>query len=186
MRDIEREIELETKDIVALKDEVVAKVKENIHTASTDELKSAIEMVGELADAKLDCIKGKYYETLITAMEKNADDYGETWDENGEIKGFTRSRDSRGRYMRGYDDAMRDMRDMDRDSKHVMYYPNGNDMGNSRYETAKRGYEEVKDIKSLNALFDALEDDVRMLKPKMSATDQATARQRMTTLTNMF
>lgn len=68
-----------------------------------------------------------------------------------------------------------------------MDYPNSRMPNmNSRYDTARRGYEEHHDMISLNKIFDVIEEDVKELKPTMSATDRQTAHQRLTSLTNML
>ena len=73
-------------------------------------------------------------------------------------------------------------RDMDRKSRNTMYYSTGDMsrmMPQSRYESAKRGYEEVKDTESLTKLLNVLEGDIKELKPEMTPQDKATTRQKL-------
>lgn len=87
-----------------------------------------------------------------------------------------------GTMNRGYraDDEM--YRDMDKKSRNAMYYSAGDMsrmMPQSRYESAKRGYEEVKDTESLTKLLNVLEGDIKELKPEMTPQDKATTRQKL-------
>lgn len=91
--------------------------------------------------------------------------------------------------MRGYraDDEM--YRDMDKKTRNAMYYSAGDMsrmMPQSRYESAKRGYEEVKDTESLTKLLNVLEGDIKELKPNMSPQDKATTKQKLTEWVNLL
>lgn len=145
-----------------------------------------------------------YYYHITEAMENPEEKYGETYDENG--KYYTRMRDSRGRYMRGYNhnnrmyhDDMRGYdpeyyRDMDMDDDRMYYTENRMNIGNSsRYEKARRGYEESKQMNpskentsAIETIFDVLEDDMRELKTKMTPTEKEMTKRRITDLMNMM
>lgn len=189
-----------------VKTKVNGKGLDNIEGKDIEELKAWACIAKDIAEYD-------YYYHITEAMEDS--EYGEDYDENGR-KGYRRARDSRGRYMRrgysngsrGYeswdDDGMmgyeesstrgyraRDekYRDMDRDSRNAMYYSDGSMsrmMPQSRYENAKRGYEEVKDTESLTKLLEVLEGDIKELKPSMSQQDKATTRQKLTEWVNLL
>lgn len=186
---------------------------EHIEGKDLEELKSWACIAKDIAEYD-------YYYHITEAMEKDGEEYGETYDEEGPMRGYRRARDSRGRYMRrgysapytmddnlmgygdwppimedkmsmgrGYDSKRQSERDMDRDSKHVMYYSDGmsgNTAEASKYTSAKRGYEEAKDAKSLNKIFDVIEADIKEMKPSMTSNDTAIVRQRLTNMANMM
>lgn len=190
-RDIEKEIELETKDYKHLIDTLLSKINNNIENGNSEELKCACEMLEKAADAKLDCIKGVYHIVLMDAMLDPDNQYGENWDEEGPMK-----KGYRPNMRRGYDGVTWMNDDMPDNMNRMMY--GGNNMNrmydntmnrnnsDSQYDRAKRGYKETKDINSLTRLFDIIEEDVRELKPNMSSSDKQTAHQRLTSLANMI
>ena len=142
------------------------------------ELDKGIENVdtkemGEVADIIKDLAEAEYYAKISKAMDEA--EYGEDYDYMGaydehERKGYRgQPRDNRGRYMsrRGYESRMMpDMdyeemernRDFDRSSG-KMYYSSGNMGSNrgsrgyseSRYDRARRGYEETKSMHKDNS-----------------------------------
>ncbi len=153
-----------------------------------------------------------YHYKITEEMEKPENQYGENYDENGRF--YTPMRNSRGRYMsrggrRGYEqyepdwDNMEYMRDMDKDEGH-MYYTDANmsggsynrsysGNGNSRYDRAKRGYEESKanhpndtdnNMKAIETLFDIIDGDMQELKPKMSQSEKTMAKNKLMSLAN--
>ena len=123
------------------------------------------EEMGEVTDMIKDLAEAEYYAKISKAMDEA--EYGEDYDYRGaydehERKGYRgQMRDSKGRYMRrrkGYMPMMRDYdwdnmqmdRDMDREHG-KMYYTEPMTMRNdnqthseSRYDRARRGYEESK------------------------------------------
>ena len=185
-RDIEKEIELETKDYKHLMETLLSKINNNIENGNSDELKCACEMLEKVADAKLDCIKGVYHIVLMDAMLNSENQYGEDWDENGPMKkGYMpkMTTNMNDRMYRGYDSMM--MPEIDRPINNNMYRTDSS-MNNSRYDRARRGYEEIKDMNSLNRIFDIIEEDMKELKPTMSSQDKQTAHQRLSTLSSMM
>lgn len=185
-RDIEKEIELETKDYKHLMETLLSKINNNIENGNSDELKCACEMLEKVADAKLDCIKGVYHIVLMDAMLNPENQYGLDWNEKGPMKkGYNP-------YMRkGYEDGMMpevmNYRDEMVNMPNRGYSDNAyNSSNNSQYDRAKRGYQEIKDMSSLNRIFDIIEEDMKELKPTMSSQDKQTAHQRLSTLSSMM
>ena len=129
-----------------------AELSKGIENADAKEVGEVVDAIKDLCEAKHYIVEAMYKTTIGTAMEENADDYGETWDENG--KRFYRRRDSKGRFM--YSEPMsrpdyrmtpemyhekdaKYYRDMDRE-KGRLYYDeamtgNGNSMANMRNYT---------------------------------------------------
>lgn len=172
---------------------------------------------GEVADIIKDLSTALYYRTITIAMDDA--EYGEDYDWKGaygehERKGYRgQPRDSRGRYMSrmgrkmGYEEPMmpdydmeemEHMRDMDKDTLHRMYYTEPVKMGDmkhdhampdSKYDNAKRGYSEKKEMgkdgpESMRGLEDMLNvvgEDIKELKPNMSAQEKALVKQKLST-----
>lgn len=152
----------------------------NLEHADAKEMSEAMDMIKDLAMAE-------YYCTITKAMEDPANEYGEDYDENGRIKKGYRPM-VRSTMRRGYDDMYMGYDNMG-NSTHYMPYTDMDNMGrmnNSQYDRARRGYEDHKDINSLNKIFDIIEQDMKELKPSMSMSDKQTAHQRLTTLANML
>ncbi|MDO4801692.1 MAG: hypothetical protein Q4A15_05970 [Prevotellaceae bacterium] len=150
----------------------------NMENADSKELSEAMDMIKDLAMAE-------YYCQITKAMENPENVYGEDWNENGPMKkGYMpkMTTNMNDRMYRGYDSMM--MPEIDRPI-HNMYYTEGS-MNNSRYERARRGYEDTKDMSALNRLFDIIEEDMKELKPTMSAQDKQAAHQRLNTLSSMM
>lgn len=181
-----------------VKSKIKGKGIENIEMPELEEFKCWTEVAKNITEYD-------YYYHITEAMEKPENQYGVTYDENG--KYYTQPRDSMGRYMsRGYehDPNMMMYRDMD---SHMgrMYYTDSYNMGNSnsnannrmysesRYDRAKRGYEEAKEMnpnidnsKAMESIFHALEEDMEKLMPKMTATEKNTARNKLSNMANMM
>lgn len=157
-----------------------------------------------------------YYYHITEAMEKPENEYGVNYDENGRF--YTPMRSANGRFKRGYDE-MHDMspmyyRDMDMNQGR-MYYTEGGMNGTSnssfsngigsnrpysegshnvysegRYERARRGYEEAKEMngsehmEQLKEVFAELKKDMKELKPKMSPTELTYSRTELTNMAN--
>lgn len=129
----------------------LAKGAENVNTK---EFGDVVDMIKDLSEAEKNKMEACYYKTLIEAMEDA--EYGKDYDEEGPIwdderMGYSRMRDSRGRYTssrrgyrgqnggrsrRNYDEMMEDPRYMDE-----MYYGGRNNMGysNGAYGGGRRG-----------------------------------------------
>ena len=174
-----------------------------VENIDTKEMGEVAEIIKELSEAE-------YYAKISKAMDES--EYGEDYDYRGaydehERKGYRgRMRDSKGRYMKRsytpntmmHDDEWEDMqrnRDMDRNLG-KMYYTEPMTMNNdqshseSRYDRAKRGYEESKamhkdntpeskqhKMKELSSditdmITDMSQEEKTMLKNKMSVLMQ--------------
>lgn len=202
-----KEIEMELKPYETMCDESTEYLRSLItggECADANTILTVAKVVGEIVDIKKDIVDMCYKKQIIEAMEENAEDYGETWNEDGPMpkKYYTRMRDSRGRYMRrGYEDGMmpeiyRD-RDMDRMDGKMYYTENGsmNNMsrngnnGSSRYEMAKRNYEEHKQMNpsdnqggmaKLEALLKSIDEGMEEIAPMMNQNEKAMAKDKMT------
>ena len=149
--------------------------------------------LGEVVDAIKDIKEAMYYASITDAME-NAE-YGKDYDENG--KYYTPMR--RRTYM--YDPSMEHYRNMDA-GMGKMYYTDVSNMGNSgttsnrayqesRYERAKRGYEESKllnpgmdNMKAMEKMFDSFEEEIKEMESKMTPNEKSIARNKLTSLSN--
>ena len=166
--------------------------------------------MGEVADIIKDLSEAMYYRTITVAMEDS--EYGVDYDWEGR-KGYRgQMRDSKGRYMsrrRGYMPMMRDYdwdnmqmdRDMDREHG-KMYYTEPMTMRNdnqthteSRYDRARRGYEESKamhkgntaedkqhKMKELENYMKELSTDVTDMISDMSPEEKSLMKQKMQVL----
>lgn len=165
----------------------------HLDQADVKEMSEAMDMIKDLAMAE-------YYCQITKAMEDPENQYGEDYDENGPIRrGYSVSYPRRNMY-RGYDPNwdMMPMRGYSDNNMSSRIYPDNMQMGyyegnghyrngeTGRYESARRGYEETKDINSLNKIFDVIEADMKELKGKMTGSDIATSKQRLMALANML
>ena len=153
---------------------------------------------------------------LRMLKEERADEYKkmrkEYGDEEGERRFYDHYRYRNGRFApkghgtrRGYDDFMPDIyhrehdRDMDREYGKMYYsgdmnhhdgnYGDGRSHTESRYDRARRGYEQKKEVNGnrpeneeenmigLQELLSVIDGDVREFKPKMSASEKSMAAQ---------
>ncbi|MBQ0112526.1 MAG: hypothetical protein KBT03_05305 [Bacteroidales bacterium] len=167
---------------------------------ATDMDNLELEEFKETCDGIKDLAEAGYYCAITEAMEKPENQYGVNYDEHGKF--YTPMRNpSNGQYMRSgyevYDPMMRgDMeqyRDMDRSSGRMYYTDSGMmpSANNSRYDRARRGYEEVKNMDpqedhtaEMKKIFEVLEEDMNKLKSKMTATERANARNHFTNMAN--
>ena len=178
------------------------------------------EKMGEITDMIKDLAEAEYYSKISKAMDES--EYGEDYDYRGaydehERRGYTgqpRSKTS-GRFMRrgdgrrSYMPMMRDYdwdnmqmdRDMDREHG-KMYYTEPMTMRNdnqthseSRYDRARRGYEETKSMhkdnspeskqmkmKSLEDYMKSLAEDVTEMVNDMSQEEKSLMKQKMQVL----
>ena len=179
-----------------------------IEQVDTKEMGEVAEIIKELSEAE-------YYAKISKAMDEA--EYGEDYDYRGaydeyERKGYRgQRRDSRGRYMsrRGYMPMMRDYdwdnmqmdRDMDREHG-KMYYTEPMTMRNdnqahseSRYDRARRGYEESKamhksgsvedkkkNMESLEHYMKELSEEMAELIESMDASEKTMVRSKLQTL----
>lgn len=164
-----------------VKSEVKSK---GLNSLSDDEL-ARLKTWSEIADhiAAFD-----YHYHITEAMEKPENEYGKNYDENGRFythhnPEMMRDMDTDMGKMYYPEYHMRDMREMDN-------HTNGSSM-QSRYDRAKKGYEESKSlnpsgdhISMMETFLDILDDDVKELKPKMTANEKSIARQKFTNMAN--
>lgn len=134
-----------------------------------------------------------YYYHIVEAMKK-AEEEGE--EEAKEY--YTRMRDSRGRYMRGYTPEIHNpnsehMRDMDRYSKGMMYFTEPEHM--SKYDSARKHYTDSKNanpndeqgnIKAIENIANVLTDDLMEMKPKMSQAEKTMMKQKLANAMNQL
>jgi len=103
MADIKEKVENKTKTIETMYDSMENAIKHQIDggldKVNTHELYEAIDILKDLSEIKLNCVKAMYKTQIMEAMEES--EYGEDYDENGEIRyyrGQPRSKTS-GRFM---------------------------------------------------------------------------------------
>lgn len=145
--------------------------------------------LGEVVDAIKDIKEAMYYASITDAMKEA--EYGKDYDENGKF--YTPIHQYRRPYMN--DTSMEHYRDMDA-GKGRMYYTDMNNMGTyqgSRYEMAKRGYEESKllnpgmdNMKAMEKMFDSFEEEIRELEAKMTPNEKSIARNKLANISNMM
>lgn len=140
--------------------------------------------------------KFDYHHKIVEEMEKPENQYGKNYDENGRF--YTQPRNDRGEFMRrSYEYDPSHNRDMDVNMGRMYYSDMGvtTDFikGESKYDRARRGYEEAKDmnpgvdnVKSVDKIFDAFESDLKELKPKMTTNEKSAGRNRLTMMANMM
>lgn len=181
--------------------EIMECVKSKVSAMGMDNLsREDVEELKAWACIAKDVAEYDYYFHITEAMEKPENEYGKNYDEGGRY--YTQPRNSMGRYTsRGYehDPVMRsDMesyRDMDMGTGR-MYYTDMSNMGNhteGRYERARRGFEEAKEMhpemdnmEKMQEVFEALEKDMKELKPKMTATEKSFAKNKFVSMSNMI
>lgn len=180
-------------------------VKSKIDSMGMDNLdRESIEELKAWAGIAKDVTEYDYYYHITEAMEKPENHYGVNYDENGRF--YTQPRNMRGQFTRGYvhDPMMENYRDMD-SSMGRMYYTdnyyrgydgiNHNSRGysESRYDRAKRGYEESKNVNpssdhmtEIEEIFETFSDDLKELKPKMTSNEKMVARNKLSSMSNML
>lgn len=131
MDKIKEKIDNETKTVKSIyetmENAIKGQIDKGLDKTNTHELYEAFDMLKDASEIKLNCAKTMYYTQIMEAMEEA--EYGEDYDENGEIRyyrGQPRSKTS-GRYMSRGDGRRNYMypeeyyRDMDRESMRRMY-----------------------------------------------------------------
>lgn len=170
MDKIKEKIDNETKTVKSIyetmENAIKGQIDKGLDKTNTHELYEAFDMLKDASEIKLNCAKTMYYTQIMEAMEES--EYGEDYDENGEIRyyrGQPRSKTS-GRFMsRG--DGRRNYRmtpemyreyepeyyrDLDRESMKRMYSTSSTDTSHSYTDGYndgqdigyKKGYEEGK------------------------------------------
>lgn len=177
-----------SKDIAELiKSKVSARGIDNIQRQELDELKEWSEFTANMA-------KTEYYYKVIEAMDKSG--------EKEPDKNYYN------------DPSVRMYRDMDASSGR-MYYSDGNSGRNyggsnnsrgydnsghndrgyteSRYERARRGYEDSKqmnpnadNMQAIEKIFDTFKEDIKEFLPKMTPNEKSIARNKLTDMSNMM
>lgn len=140
--------------------------------------------------------KYDYYYHITEAMEKPENEYGVNYDENG--KYYTQPRRDNGQFRpdmrRGFDE-MYDRSPRYSDDMHRMYYEGeySTHNNNSRYDMARRGYEEAKmnhpsddatNMDKMKDIFEVLKGDMKELKPHMTSQEKTYARNELTNMAN--
>lgn len=103
MSEIKEKVENKTKTIETMYESMENAIKHQIDggldKVNTHELYEAVDILKDLSEIKLNCVKAMYKTQIMEAMEES--EYGEDYDENGEIRyyrGQPRSKTS-GRFM---------------------------------------------------------------------------------------
>lgn len=171
--------------------------------ASAEEILTVAKALGVIIDIKKDIVEKCYKMQIMEAMEENADDYGDTWDENGR-KFYPRMRDSRGRFMRGYEEPIRanmhmpeDMnmsrnmdRDMDRYTNRRMYTE---PMAESKLDKALKAYKDARtnhpndrtmSQEKINRVMDEVVAMVHELEPHFDNAEKTIVRTKFTNMAN--
>ena len=100
MADIKEKVENKTKTIETMYDSMENAIKHQIDggldKVNTHELYEAIDILKDLSEIKLNCVKAMYKTQIMEAMEDS--EYGVDYDENGEIRYYNSNRYADGRY----------------------------------------------------------------------------------------
>lgn len=100
MSEIKEKVENETKTIKTMYDSMENAIKHQIDggldKVNTHELYEAIDILKDLSEIKLNCVKAMYKTQIMEAMENS--EYGVDYDENGEIRYYNPNRYADGRY----------------------------------------------------------------------------------------
>lgn len=161
MSEIKEKVENETKTIKTMYESMENAIKHQIDggldKVNTHELYEAIDILKDLSEIKLNCVKAMYKTQIMEAMEDS--EYGEDYDENGEIRYYRGQPGSKtsGRFMsRG--DGRRNYRmtpemyreyepeyyrDLDRETMRRMYTTSSTGMSNTR--SYSDGYSDGQD-----------------------------------------
>lgn len=178
--------------------EIMDRVKSKINSSGIDAIteQELLEMKYWTAVAD-NMTSFDYHFKIIEEMEKPENQYGVNYDENGRF--YTPPRNELGQFTRRahmHDPDMEMYRDMDT-SRGRMYYVDNDNMGRnypeSRYDRARRGYEESKQMNpsmdnmaAMERVFDAFEEDIKELKPKMTANEKSIARNKLSNMSSMM
>lgn len=178
--------------------EIMDRVKSKINSSGIDAIteQELVEMKYWTAVAD-NMTSFDYHFKIIEEMEKPENKYGVNYDENGRF--YTQPRNEMGQFTRRpymNDSDVEHYRDMDRTSGR-MYYTDPDYMNReyseSRYDRARRGYEELKqmnpgtdNVHAMEELFEVFEEDMRKLNPKMTPNEKTMARNKLTNISNML
>jgi len=190
MSEIEMKVNEELKPLKELCEKITEVVKSEVSKGfddvDTKELGYAIDMIKDLADAKAKTVEACYHTYILKAMEENEEDYGETWDEKGRIKGYSSSMHPRnaktGRFIKSY------VPDMYYDEMpHMMAYE-----PKSRYDMSKKAYMDSKSTddkqikaRELDKFMNDLTMDMKELVQGMSAEEKTIWKHKIQKLNDM-
>lgn len=100
MSEIKEKVENKTKTIETMYESMENAIKHQIDggldKVNTHELYEAIDILKDLSEIKLNCVKAMYKTQIMEAMENS--EYGVDYDENGEIRYYNPNRYADGRY----------------------------------------------------------------------------------------
>ena len=154
MSEIKEKVENELKTVKALCETMEHAIKteldKGLDKVNTHEMYEAVDIFKDLSEVKKNIIEGCYKMQIMEAMEES--EYGEDYDENGEIRyyrGQPRSKTS-GRFM-SRDDGRREYapeyeRDIDRVHMRRMYTTSANTSNQSDTRTYSEGYADGQDM----------------------------------------
>lgn len=170
-------------------------VIDKIESCICNEINKGIDCVDteelyKVADIYKDLVEAEYHATITKAMKENADDYGDTWDENGK-KYYNHNRSMRsGRYM--YQEPMWSDDRMDDYKQGKMYYQEPMHKESS-YDRNKRMYTESKamnptdkaeHLARLNKMIDSVKTDFMQMKEQMQPDEKTTMKQKLINMAN--
>lgn len=144
--DIKEKVENKTKTIETMYESMENAIKHQIDggldKVNTHELYEAVDILKDLSEIKLNCVKAMYKTQIMEAMEDS--EYGVDYDENGEIRYYQPRSKTSGRYM-SMDDGRREYapeyeRDIDRVHMRRMYTTSANTSNQSDTRTYSEGY----------------------------------------------
>lgn len=145
-----------------------AELSKGIENADAKEVGEVVDAIKDLCEAKHYIVEAMYKTTIGTAMEENADDYGETWDENGKYYTSMHPRSKiTGRYVRkGYTEPVHATYEMmdakDADMPRRMYYTENRDSREGRSGRSRMYYMESKEHHKANTSEDIKEKMKRL------------------------
>lgn len=161
-----------------------AEISNGIQNVDTEEMYKVADIFKDLCEAE-------YYCKISKAMDESGAEYGVDYDYRG--KYYIPMRDSKGRYMKRYNEpeTMRYDDRMDDWQHGRMYYTET--MPESEYERTRKAYTESKTLSpsdkaqhlsKLNKHIDTIASDMRSTLSSMSNEERTTMKQRLMNLAN--
>lgn len=163
-----------------------AEISNGIQNVDTEEMYKVADIFKDLCEAE-------YYCKISKAMDESGAEYGVDYDYRG--KYYTPMRDSKGRYMKRYNEpeTMRHDDRMDDWQHGRMYYTET--MPESEYERTRKAYTESKmlnpqdkqtHLKKLTDHLEVFSTDVRDIKGNLTPEERTMWKQKLTNLANEF